>query len=63
LKRPKAKAWILGHIGQFVLHEGGTLDRFIDATFAVPTRNEAYKYVAYDGLMRLARHARPTTVR
>jgi hypothetical protein len=34
---------------------GGTIDRFIDATFAVPTRSEAYKYAAYDGLDRLAR--------
>jgi NAD(P) transhydrogenase len=49
----------LVHIGQFVLHEGGTIDRFIDATFAVPTRSEAYKYAAYDGLMRLARRAGP----
>ena len=45
----------LVHIGQFVMHEGGTIDRFIDATFAVPTRSEAYKYAAYDGLMRLER--------
>ena len=43
------------HIGQFVMHEGGTIDHFIDATFAVPTRSEAYKYAAYDGLMRLSR--------
>jgi NAD(P) transhydrogenase len=43
------------HIGQFVIHVGGTIDRFIDATFAVPTRSEAYKYAAYDGLDRLAR--------
>jgi NAD(P) transhydrogenase len=50
----------LVHIGQFVMHEGGTIDRFIDATFAVPTRSEAYKYAAYDGLMRLARRSRPT---
>ena len=49
------------HIGQFVMHEGGTIDRFIDATFAVPTRSESYKYAAYDGLMRLARHARLST--
>ncbi len=47
----------LVHIGQFVMHEGGTIDRFIDATFAVPTRSEAYKYAAYDGLMRLERRA------
>ena len=44
------------HIGQFVIQEAGTIDRFIDATFAVPTRSEAYKYGAYDGLQRLARH-------
>jgi NAD(P) transhydrogenase len=51
----------LVHIGQFVMHEGGTIDRFIDATFAVPTRSEAYKYAAYDGLMRLERRAAPRT--
>jgi NAD(P) transhydrogenase len=51
------------HIGQFVIQAGGTIDRFIDATFAVPTRSEAYKYAAYDGLMRLARRAGSTTVR
>jgi NAD(P) transhydrogenase len=44
----------LVHIGQFVMHEGSTIDR---ATFAVPTRSEAFKYAAYDGLMRLERHA------
>ena len=49
------------HIGQFVMHEGGTIDRFIDATFAVPTRSESYKYAAYDGLMRLARRTRSKT--
>jgi hypothetical protein len=47
----------LGHIGQFVMHVGGTIDRFIDATFAVPTRSEAYKYAAYDGVQRLARRS------
>ena len=49
----------LVHIGQFVIviHVGGTIDRFIDATFAVPTRSEAYKYAAYDGLQRLARRS------
>ena len=51
----------LVHIGQFVMHEGGTIDRFIDATFAVPTRSEAYKYAAYDGLMRLERRAASRT--
>ena len=51
----------LVHIGQFVMHEGGTIDRFIDATFAVPTRSEAYKYAAYDGLMRLERRRHAAT--
>jgi NAD(P) transhydrogenase len=51
------------HIGQFVIQVDGTIDRFIDATFAVPTRSEAYKYAAYDGLMRLARRAGQSTVR
>ena len=46
------------HIGQFVMREQGTIDAFIDATFAVPTRSEAYKYAAYDGLMRLERKHR-----
>jgi NAD(P) transhydrogenase len=47
------------HIGQFVIQARGTIDRFIDATFAVPSRSEAYKYAAYDGLMRLSRRAGP----
>jgi NAD(P) transhydrogenase len=53
----------LVHIGQFVIQDGGTIDRFIDATFAVPTRSEAYKYAAYDGLMRLDRRVAPKTAR
>jgi len=36
------------------VHEGGVIDRFIHATFNIPTRSEAYKYAAYDGLQRLA---------
>ena len=47
----------LVHLGQLVLRQGGTIDEFIHATFAVPTRSEAYKYAAYDGLMRLQHHA------
>ena len=43
------------HLGQLVLHEKEPIDRFIHTTFAVPTRSEAYKYAAYDGLMRLER--------
>jgi NAD(P) transhydrogenase len=42
------------HQGQAVMHEGGVIDRFIHATFNIPTRSEAYKYAAYDGLQRLA---------
>jgi NAD(P) transhydrogenase len=44
------------HIGQGALHAGATIDYFIHSTFSVPTLSEAYKYAAYDGLQRLARH-------
>lgn len=44
------------HIGQAVLHAGGTLDYFIHSTFNVPTLSEAFKYAAYDGLQRLSAH-------
>ncbi len=42
------------HIPQAVIHAGGTIDRFIDSTYNVPTRSEAFKYAAYDALGRLA---------
>src|SRR5262245_11506789 len=45
------------HQGQLVLHERGLIDRFIHMTFTVPSLSEAYKYAAYDGLMRLDRQA------
>jgi hypothetical protein len=45
------------HLGQSVLHAGDTIDRFINATFAVPTRTDLYKYAAYDDLQRLAGRA------
>ncbi|HEU5033916.1 MAG TPA: Si-specific NAD(P)(+) transhydrogenase [Mycobacteriales bacterium] len=48
----------LVHHGQAVLHFGGSIDYFIDATYNVPTLTEAYKYAAYDGLARLSQ--RPT---
>lgn len=41
------------HVPQEVLHGGGTIDRFIDSTYNVPTRSEAFKYAAYDALGRL----------
>jgi len=44
----------LVHDGQAVMHASGVIDHFIHATFNVPTRSEAYKYAAYDGLQRLA---------
>jgi NAD(P) transhydrogenase len=42
------------HTGQAVIHAGGTIDRFIHTTFCAPTRSEAYKYAAYDGLQSLS---------
>jgi NAD(P) transhydrogenase len=43
------------HIAQAVLHKGGTIDEFIDTTFNFPTRADAYKYAAYDGLANVGR--------
>jgi NAD(P) transhydrogenase len=43
----------LVHLGQAVLHYGGSIDYFIHSTFNAPTVSEAYKYAAYDGLQRL----------
>jgi NAD(P) transhydrogenase len=45
------------HLGQAVLHFDGTIDYFIHTTFNLPTATDIYKYAAYDGLQRLARHA------
>ena len=41
------------HIAHAVVRTGGTIDDFIDITFNFPTRADAYKYAAYDGLQRL----------
>jgi NAD(P) transhydrogenase len=43
------------HIAQAVLHRGGTINEFIDTTFNFPTRADAYKYAAYDGLAHVGR--------
>ena len=51
------RATELIHIGQAVLHFGGTIDDFIDQVFNFPTLSELYKYAAYDGLGRKARRA------
>jgi NAD(P) transhydrogenase len=45
----------LVHIGQAVIHAGQPIDQFIDSTFNIPTRSEAYKYAAYSGLQNLAK--------
>jgi NAD(P) transhydrogenase len=44
----------LVHVGQAAIASGQTIDRFIHATYNVPTRTDAYKYAAYDGLQRLS---------
>jgi NAD(P) transhydrogenase len=41
------------HIAHAVVRTGGTIDDFINTTFNFPTRADAYKYAAYDGLQRL----------
>ena len=33
-----------------LFRSGGAIDEFIDTTFNFPTRADAYKYAAYDGL-------------
>jgi len=43
------------HQAQAVIHNRGTIDYFINSTYNVPTRSEAYKYAAYDALQRLSR--------
>ena len=43
------------HQAQAVIHTRGTIDYFIDSTYNVPTRSEAFKYAAYDALQRLSR--------
>ena len=41
-------------LGQEVISQGGTIDRFVDLTLAVPTYTLAYKLAAFDGLARIA---------
>jgi NAD(P) transhydrogenase len=45
------------HVGQMAMTVGATIDVFIDAVFNFPTLSELYKYAAYEGLGRLARHS------
>jgi NAD(P) transhydrogenase len=44
------KATELVHIGQSVMHLGGTLDYFSNVVFNFPTLSMLYKRAAYDGL-------------
>jgi NAD(P) transhydrogenase len=48
------RATELVHIGQAVVHLGGSIDTFIEMVFNFPSLAEAYKYAAYDCLGRLA---------
>jgi NAD(P) transhydrogenase len=45
----------LVHLGQALIHFGGTIEYFIHTTFNVPTMSEAFKYAAYDGLRQVGR--------
>jgi NAD(P) transhydrogenase len=49
------RATELVHVGQAVMHFGGSIDDFIEQVFNFPTLGEMFKYAAYDGLGRLQR--------
>ena len=49
------RATELVHIGQAVVHLGGTVDTFIEMVFNFPSLAEAYKYAAYECLAQLAK--------
>ncbi len=49
------RATELVHIGQAVVHLGGTVDVFIEMVFNFPSLAEAYKYAAYDCLGQLGK--------
>ena len=42
------------HIGQAVMHYGGTVDYFVESTFNYPTLAEAYKIAALDAYNRMS---------
>ena len=48
------RATELVHIGQAIMHFGGTVDALIEMVFNYPSLAEAYKYAAYDCLGKLA---------
>ncbi len=43
----------LVHQGQATIRHGGSIHEYVDATFNVPTRSDAYKYAAYDALAHM----------
>lgn len=43
------------HVGQAVMHLGGTVDALIEMVFNYPTLSESYKYAAYHALGQLTR--------
>jgi NAD(P) transhydrogenase len=49
------RATELVHIGQAVVHLGGSVDVFIEMVFNFPSLAEAYKYAAYDCLGQMAK--------
>jgi len=49
------RATELVHIGQAVVHLGGSVDVFIEMVFNFPSLAEAYKYAAYDCLGQLGK--------
>ena len=51
------RATELVHIGQAIVHLGGTVDAFIEMVFNFPSLAEAYKYAAYECLAQLAKPA------
>ena len=51
----------LVHTGQAVMAHGGDLNYFVEAVFNYPTLGEAYKYAAFDALVRCASGARVTS--
>jgi NAD(P) transhydrogenase len=48
----------LVHIGQAVMHLGGTVDAFIEMVFNYPTLSESFKYAAYSALGQLSAQRR-----
>ena len=55
------RATELVHVGQMVIHAGGSIDTFIYEVFNYPTLSEMYKYAAYDALGALARRTEQLT--